>query len=144
MANFFKVFCAYIPARWRWITELLLKNGTVDGYAYQPCYCQDEFTSPWVPGTLEIFAKSLCQIQVKTKKSLSIWAPGPKLVLRHIMVNTALVNVLYVHKKARCGPEIATFRTKILHFFRIIRINWQATINLSKPGAPGLLVSYCC
>ena len=28
----------------------------------------------------------------------------------------------YVHKKARCGPEIETFRTKTLHFFRVIRL----------------------
>ena len=28
----------------------------------------------------------------------------------------------YVHKKAKCGPEIATFRTKTLHFLRVIRL----------------------
>ena len=36
----------------------------------------------------------------------------------------------YVHKKARCEPEIATFMTKTLHFFRVIRLNWLATIEL--------------
>ena len=45
------------------ITELLLlKNGTIDSYAYLPCYCQAGFTSRWAPGTLEIFATSFCQI----------------------------------------------------------------------------------
>ena len=53
----------------------------------------------------------------------------------------------YVHKKARCGPEIATFRTKTLHFFRVICLNWLTTIELR--GGPGTLVfnsvvSYCC
>ena len=42
----------------------------------------------------------------------------------------------YVHKKARCGPEIATFRAKTLHFFRVIRLNWQIKIELR--GARGL------
>ena len=41
----------------------------------------------------------------------------------------------YIHKKARCGPEIATFRTKTLHCFRVIRLNWLATIELR--GARG-------
>ena len=43
----------------------------------------------------------------------------------------------YVHKKARCGPEIATYRTKILHFFRVIRLNWLATIELRGGGGGG-------
>ena len=52
----------------------------------------------------------------------------------------------YVHKKARCGPEIATFRTKTLHFFRVIRLNWLAKIELRGPGALifNIVVSYCC
>ena len=36
----------------------------------------------------------------------------------------------YVHKKSRCGPEIATFRTKTLHFLRVIRLYWLAKIEL--------------
>ena len=36
----------------------------------------------------------------------------------------------YVHKKARCGPEIAAFRTKTLHFFWVIRLNRLVTIEL--------------
>ena len=53
----------------------------------------------------------------------------------------------YVHKKASCLPEIATFRTKTLHFFRVIRLNWQIKIELR--GGPGpvvlnFVVSYCC
>ena len=36
----------------------------------------------------------------------------------------------YVHKNARCGPKIATFRTKTLHFVRVIRLNWQVKIEL--------------
>ena len=42
----------------------------------------------------------------------------------------------YIHKKARCEPEIATFRTKTLHFFRVIRLNWWATIELRWAQAP--------
>ena len=47
----------------------------------------------------------------------------------------------YVHKKARCGPEMAIFRTKTLHFLRVIRLNCLAKIELSGTGAPGL--QYC-
>ena len=36
----------------------------------------------------------------------------------------------YVHKKARRGPKIATFRAKTLQFFRVIRLNWQVKIEL--------------
>ena len=42
----------------------------------------------------------------------------------------------YVHKKARCGPEIATFRTKTPHFFRVIRLNWLAKIELRGARGP--------
>ena len=35
MANFFlKYFVRKNRRGWSWITELLLKNGTIDGYAY--------------------------------------------------------------------------------------------------------------
>ena len=39
----------------------------------------------------------------------------------------------YVHKKARCGPELATFRTKTLYFLWVIRLNWLAKIELRTP-----------
>ena len=42
----------------------------------------------------------------------------------------------YVHKKARCEPEIATFWTKTIHFFRVIRLNWLATIELKGGRRP--------
>ena len=42
----------------------------------------------------------------------------------------------YVHKKARCGPEIATFRTKTLHFLLVIRLNWLAKIELRGVRSP--------
>ena len=42
----------------------------------------------------------------------------------------------YVHKKAILGSEIATFRTKTLHFFRVIRLNWLAKIELRGGRAP--------
>ena len=42
--------------------ESLLKNGTIDGYAYYTCYYRAEFTMGEAPGTLEIFATSSCQI----------------------------------------------------------------------------------
>ena len=38
----------------------------------------------------------------------------------------------YLNKKARFGPEIATFRTKTLHFLRVIRLNWLAKIELRR------------
>ena len=53
------------------------------------------------------------------------------------MVNPALITVMrYVHKKTRCGPEIATFRTKTLHFLRVIRLNWLAKIELRGARRP--------
>ena len=51
----------------------------------------------------------------------------------------------YVHKKARCDPEIATFRTKTLHFLRVICLNWLAKFELRGAGGPWssiLLISY--
>ena len=51
----------------------------------------------------------------------------------------------YVHKKAGCGPDIATFRTKTFHFFRVIRLNWLAKIELRgtrRPWSSILLISY--
>ena len=51
----------------------------------------------------------------------------------------------YVHKKARCRPEIANFRTKTLHFLRLIRLNWLAQIELSgtrRSCSLILLISY--
>ena len=51
----------------------------------------------------------------------------------------------YVHKKARCGPEIATFKIKTLHFLRVIRLNWLAKIELRgtpRPWSSILLISY--
>ena len=51
----------------------------------------------------------------------------------------------YVHKKTRCGSEIATFRTKTLHFFQVIRLNWLANIELRgtrRPWSTILLISY--
>ena len=52
----------------------------------------------------------------------------------------------YVHKKAIWGSEIATFRTKILHFFRVIRLNSLAKTELRKARSSSLhiVVSYCC
>ena len=50
----------------------------------------------------------------------------------------------YVHKKARCGPEIATFWTKTLNFFQAIRLNWLATFKLRGPRGFNIVVSYCC
>ena len=42
----------------------------------------------------------------------------------------------YVHKKARCWSEIATFMTKTLHFFRVVRLNWLAKIELRGAWGP--------
>ena len=51
----------------------------------------------------------------------------------------------YVHEKAGCGPEIATFRTKTLHFLPVIRLNWLAKIEFRgtrRPWSSILLISY--
>ena len=51
----------------------------------------------------------------------------------------------YVHKKARCGAEIATFWTKTLHFLRVIRLNRLAKTELRgtrRPWSSILLISY--
>ena len=50
----------------------------------------------------------------------------------------------YAHKKAIWGSEISTFRTKTLHFFRVIRLNWLAKIELTGPLVFHIVVSYCC
>ena len=42
----------------------------------------------------------------------------------------------YVHKKPRCGPKIATFSTKTLHFFRVVRLNWLAKTELREARGP--------
>ena len=42
----------------------------------------------------------------------------------------------YVQKKARRGPEIATFRTKTLDFLRVIHLNWLAKIELRGARRP--------
>ena len=68
------------------------------------------------------------------KKSYNLSA-GPLLVLRHIVVNPALANA-YVHEKVRCDPEIATFRTKTLHFFQVVCLNWLAKIDFRGSRGP--------
>ena len=47
---------------WRDGGGLLFKNGTIDGYAYQPCYCPGQMYIVRALGTLKIFATSSCQI----------------------------------------------------------------------------------
>ena len=90
--------------------------------------------SPWHFGDFRnIFLPNIGEDQ---KKSYDLSA-RPQLVLRNIVVNPALINALYVYKKAGCGPEIATYRTKTLHFFRVKRLNWVATIELRRPEARG-------
>ena len=42
----------------------------------------------------------------------------------------------YVDKKDRRGPKIATFKTKILRFLRVIRFNWLAKIELRGTQRP--------
>ena len=42
----------------------------------------------------------------------------------------------YVHKKARCEPEIATFMTKTLHFFQVVHLNWLEEIELKGARGP--------
>ena len=52
------------------------------------------------------------------------------------MVDPVLINALYVHKMTRCGPDIANFMTKTLHFFRVVRLNWLAKIELRGARGP--------
>ena len=42
----------------------------------------------------------------------------------------------YVHKKARCGSKIATFKAKTLHFLQVMRLNWLAKIELNGTRRP--------
>ena len=42
----------------------------------------------------------------------------------------------YIHKKTIWGSEMATFRTKTLHFFQLIRLNWLAKIELRGTRGP--------
>ena len=56
------------------------------------------------------------------------------------MVDPALINALR-YKKAKCGPEIAAFMTKNLHFFRDVRLNWLAKIELRGARGPWCSIS---
>ena len=70
------------------------------------------------------------------KKSYDLSA-GPLAGTASYCGKSGMANVLRsVHNKARCGPEIATFRTKTLNFFRVMRLNWQATIELRGSQSP--------
>ena len=54
--------------------KLLLKNGTIDGYAYQACYYRVGFTLRGTPGTLDfcnIFRPSIGEDQKKVLPSES-------------------------------------------------------------------------
>ena len=39
-------------------------------------------------------------------------------------------------KRLDGGPELATFRTKTLNFFRVIHLNWLAKFELRGPVPP--------
>ena len=62
LANFFLKY--FVRKNWQsgllllknGIKKMLLKNGTLDGYAYYPCYFRAGFTLRETPGTLGIFA----------------------------------------------------------------------------------------
>ena len=49
-------------------------------------------------------------------------------------------------KKVRCGPEVATFRTKPFNFTRIVHLNWLAKLNWGDPVplVVNIIVNYCC
>ena len=81
---------------------------------------------PWQFGDFcNIFLPSVGEDQ---KKSYDLSAGPP--------AGTAPYYGHYVHKKAICGSEIATFLTKTLHFFRVIRLNWLAKIELRETRNP--------
>ena len=46
----------------------------------------------------------------------------------------------YVHKKARCDPEIATFRTKNYPFLPGLRLNWLVKIDFRGSRGPWSLI----
>ena len=52
----------------------------------------------------------------------------------------------YVHEKFRCGPEVATFRTKNLDFTLVIRLNWLEKLISGRQYYLLLitLVRVCC
>ena len=39
---------------------------------------------------------------------------------------------------------VATFRTKIFNFIRIIQLNWLAKLNLVGPLVVNIIVKHCC
>ena len=100
-------------------------------YAYKPCYCPGRIYIELGPWHFGIFAIFSCQIQVKTKKNLTVWARGPW----HCSICQIRPWLLhYVHKKVRWVPQLVTFKIKPLNFTWVIRLNWLANINLKEPG----------
>ena len=47
---------------WQGGGELLLKNGTMNSYAYKPCFDRARFTLRGALKDQKIFAKSCCQL----------------------------------------------------------------------------------
>ena len=39
---------------------------------------------------------------------------------------------------------VATFRTKIFNFIKIIQLNWLAKLNLAGPLVVNIIVKHCC
>ena len=69
-----------------------------------------------------------------------------------MLYRTLLVMLLqYAYKKVRWGPEIATFRSKILKFSWVIHLNCWRIFKLRRPTGPLVfninitgIFNYCC
>ena len=85
---------------------------------------------PWHLGNFcNIFQPNISKDQ---KKSYHLRARSWHLAIRQI--RCWLLH--YVHKKLRWGPETPTFRTKILDFILVIRLNWLKKIELRRYARP--------
>ena len=82
---------------WRDGGKSLLKNGTIDDYAYYTCYSRAGFTLRGASGTQGIFATFSCQMSEETKKVLL--SERGALALCHMAIPRWLFH--YVHKKFR-------------------------------------------
>ena len=141
MANFFKsILCVktgelevnywIVIEKWynRWLRLLtMLLPGRIY-IALGPWHFGD-ICNIFLPNTGEDQKKSQFQLEAPSWYWIVLWWIRPWLM--H-----------YVYENSRCWPKIATFKTKTLHFFRVIRLNWMAKIELRGPGVLGL--HYCC
>ena len=119
---------------------MVFKNGAIDGYAYYPCYRPGwNYIALGLLHFGDFRNMFLPKIGEDQKKSHHL-SVGP-LALCHTMVNPVLVIAL-LHKKIRCGAEIANFSAKTLNFYRVVQLNWLAKIELRGDQGPWLSILF--